>query len=98
MYAAFIKHRKSPQWCAQRCIDYKAMNRACIVKNQLKNFLQRNNVPIVSGGADTIAIRKCLVSGYFAHAARLLPDGSYKSIVGNMVFIILNYLLINRSC
>jgi len=39
------------------------------------------NVPMVSCGRDHTAIRRCFVSGYFAHAARLHIDGaSYRTV------------------
>ena len=34
---------------------------------------------------DTVAVRKCLVTGYFAHVARLGSDGQYRSIRGDVL-------------
>jgi ATP-dependent RNA helicase DDX35 len=41
---------------------------------------------MVSCGVDTVALRKCLVSGYFSQAARMLPDGSFVSIRDQLVY------------
>lgn len=49
-------------------------------------------------GQDTESLRKCLVSGFFSHAARLQPDGSYKSLLGNAIlYIHPNSILTRRS-
>lgn len=86
VYSAFIKHKKSPQWCAARFLDFKALNRAVNIRNQLEKFIRRHSIVRQSGCNDTNALRKCLLTGYFSHAARLLPDGSYRSLLGDTVF------------
>ena len=41
----------------------------------------RFNVPLVSCGRDQAVVRRCLVAGYFAQAARLHVDGaSYRTV------------------
>ena len=55
------------------------------IREQLKKYLERFDVPIESCGNDTVKIRKCLVSGYFAHAAKMQPDGSFRSVRDSVV-------------
>jgi ATP-dependent RNA helicase DDX35 len=57
------------------------LNRAVQVRNQLRSYLVRFGLPVKSD-VDLDKIRKCVISGLFANAAQLQPDGSYKSIRG----------------
>lgn len=50
---------------------------------------RERGAPIRVGGASTIpamdkaeAIRRCLTTGFFAHAARMQPDGTFKTVNG----------------
>lgn len=61
------------------------MNRVVQIRKQLKRYLKKFKVPIVSCKDDLDTIRKCVVSGYFSNAAQKQPDGSYKSIRGGQV-------------
>lgn len=60
------------------------MKRATEIRKQLQKYAQRFQVPS-SSTSDIQAIQKCLVAGYFANAARLQPDGMYKTIRGQHV-------------
>ena len=72
--------------------------RAIDIKNQLKKYLKKFKIPIVSCHGDERAIRRCLVSGYFANAAKLMPDGSFKTIRGGQtLYIHPNSVLNNRT-
>lgn len=60
------------------------MLRVIEIRNQIKKYMRRWKIPIVSN-RDHEVIRKCIVSGYFANAARLAPDGSYRTVRDNIV-------------
>ena len=65
------------------------------IRKQLKKYLERFNIPIKSCEGDGKRLRRCLVSGYFKvgqiayvlwnqadspqNAARMMPDGTYRS-------------------
>jgi ATP-dependent RNA helicase DDX35 len=85
VYNAFLSKNKNPPWCSSNFLDYKALQRASNIRKQLQRFLKRHGVQMESSEQDTISLRKCLVAGFFSHAARLLPDGSYRSLLGNAV-------------
>lgn len=96
VYQAFVtKARKEPKWCRDHYLNYKSMIRAVSVRAQLKRYLERFGVnvdesltfPKKEGNMSNKGeqIRKCLTAGYFAHAARMQPDGTFKTISGNMV-------------
>ena len=35
-------------------------------------------------------VRKCILSGYFANVAKMQPDGSYRLVKGDIVYILLS--------
>ncbi|KAI5475390.1 DUF1605-domain-containing protein [Pseudohyphozyma bogoriensis] len=81
VYNAFVKHgRKAAKWCHNHKLNFKALSRALSIRTQLKKYLQRFDIPIVSCGEDHSKIRRCLTSGYFRNAAKLQPDGTYRSV------------------
>lgn len=94
VYEAFVtKGRKDPKWCRENHLNYKAMIRAVSIRAQLKRHLDRfgivvdeslNRLKKPNATPDSgVQIRKCLTLGYFAHAARMQPDGSFKTTNGN---------------
>lgn len=57
--------QKDKSWCGNHRINYKALSRAVSIRKQLRKYLERFNIPIVSCEGDAVRLRKCLVSGYF---------------------------------
>lgn len=97
VYQAFVtKGRKDSKWCRDNLLNHKSMLRAVSIRAQLKRYLERfcvsvdesltsNGVPRDSGGAEkAVQIRKCLTSGYFAQAAKMQPDGTFKAVSGGI--------------
>ncbi|KAF6224174.1 hypothetical protein HO133_010748 [Letharia lupina] len=95
VYQAFVtKGRKDSKWCRDNCLNYKSMTRAVSVRTQLKRHLERFGIDVdetlaTSKRADEVSdkgkqIRKCLAAGYFAHAARMQPDGVFKTVNGSV--------------
>ncbi|KAL7753895.1 hypothetical protein RI367_000827 [Sorochytrium milnesiophthora] len=96
VYLAFMQSKQSSQWCAKRYLNFKSLSRAFAIRRQLAKYLQRYDIATGStaldqnaqdegdsdddGKPDTTAIRKCIVSGFFAHAALAQPDGSYRTV------------------
>ena len=95
VYQAFItKGKKESKWCRDNCLNFKSMSRAVSIRNQLRRYLERFGINVEESlakqnGNEAInkgeQIRKCLTTGYFAHAARMQPDGTFKTVNGNMV-------------
>ncbi|GAA5907970.1 hypothetical protein JCM5296_000774 [Sporobolomyces johnsonii] len=80
-YNAFVKYgRKSSKWCHTHRLNFKALSRALSIRTQLSKYLKRFEIPLVSCGEDHSKIRRCLTSGYFRNAARVMPDGTYRSV------------------
>lgn len=65
-YNAFIRYgSKDKSWCGNHRINHKALSRAVSIRKQLKKYLDRFGIPLISCEGDGERLRKCLVSGYF---------------------------------
>uniref|UniRef100_A0A673V3M1 RNA helicase n=1 Tax=Suricata suricatta TaxID=37032 RepID=A0A673V3M1_SURSU len=80
VYEAFIKHNKNSQWCQEHFLNYKGLVRAATVREQLKKLLVKFQVPKKSSEGDPDPVLRCLVSGFFANAARFHSTGAYRTI------------------
>ncbi|XP_028745057.1 probable ATP-dependent RNA helicase DHX35 isoform X1 [Peromyscus leucopus] len=80
VYEAFIKHNKSSQWCQEHFLNYKGLVRAATVREQLKKLLVKFQVPKMSSEGDPDPVLRCIVSGFFANAARFHSSGAYRTI------------------
>lgn len=97
VYHAFVtKGKKDAKWCRDNYLNFKSMARAVSIRNQLRKYLERLGINVEEslassdvlrvGGPDKAEqIRRCLTTGFFAHAARMQPDGTFKTIDGGMV-------------
>ncbi|XP_065669629.1 probable ATP-dependent RNA helicase DHX35 isoform X2 [Hydra vulgaris] len=83
VYRAFIKHGKSMDWCHKHFLNYKSLVRVVKVRNQLISILKQYDIPIVSCKDDDEAIRKCIISGFFANVAKYHPSGEYRTVRDN---------------
>ena len=91
VYQAFVtKGRKDPKWCKTNCLNFKALSKAVSVRAQLKRYLERLGIGVEESlsrdsdaGSKSEQIRRCLTTGFFANAARMQPDGSFKTISGS---------------
>ncbi len=94
VYQTFVtKGRKDSKWCRDNFLNYKSMTRAVSIRAQLKRYLERFGINVDESLAarrpDEMSskgeqIRKCLTAGYFAHAARMQPDGTFKTVNGGV--------------
>lgn len=94
VYQAFVtKGKKEPKWCRDNLLNYKALLRAVSIRGQLKRYLERFNIQVDEtlssrNTADLSTrpeqIRRCLTTGYFAHAAKMQPDGTFRTVSGGL--------------
>ena len=95
VYQTFVtKGKKESKWCHDNGLNYKSMTRAVSIRNQLRRYLERFGIDVTeslakgrqfddsSGKASQI--RRCLTLGYFAHAARMQPDGTFSPVNGGL--------------
>jgi ATP-dependent RNA helicase DDX35 len=99
-YQAFVtKGRKESKFCRDNHLNFKSMTRAVSIRAQLKRYLERfginvdetlsnnaNKQPLAVGGPDKgEQIRRCLTAGFFAHAAKMQPDGTFRNVAGGTI-------------
>ncbi|KAF7552972.1 hypothetical protein G7046_g7240 [Stylonectria norvegica] len=93
-YQAFItKGKKEARFCHENNLNFKSMSRAVSIRAQLKRYLERFNINVdetLAGQASDKTsqaekIRRCLTTGYFSHAARMQPDGTFRNVEGGTV-------------
>lgn len=94
VYQTFVtKGRKEGRFCYDNYLNFKAMSRAVSIRAQLKRYLERFGINTEESlaGVNTLSmdplqkaeqIRRCLTTGYFAHAARMQADGTFRTIDG----------------
>ncbi|RYO77654.1 hypothetical protein DL766_006826 [Monosporascus sp. MC13-8B] len=91
VYQTFVtKGKKESKFCHENHLNYKSMMRAISIRLQLKRYLERFGIsedeslraPPAGLGEQ---IRRCLTTGYFAHAAKMQPDGSFRNVEGGTV-------------
>lgn len=89
VYQTFVtKGRQESRFCRDNLMDFKAMVRAVSIRAQLKRYLERFGIIANDPGTDNHTnkseqIRRCLTAGYFAHAARMRPDGTFQTVSGS---------------
>jgi ATP-dependent RNA helicase DDX35 len=93
VYHTFVTEgRKEARFCHDHFLNFKAMSRAVSIRAQLKRYLERFGLIVDESlaGHSTQTnkaeqIRRCLTAGYFAHAARMQADGSFRNVGGGTV-------------
>lgn len=96
VYQAFVsKGRKDAKFCHENLLNFKTMSRAVSIRAQLKRYLERFGIAVDESltsktaagdpSAKAEQIRRCLTTGYFAQAARMQADGSFRNVQGGTV-------------
>jgi ATP-dependent RNA helicase DDX35 len=99
-YQAFVtKGRKESKFCRDNHLNFKSMTRAVSIRAQLKRYLERFGMnvdeslstnaikqPLAVGGLDKgEQICRSLTTGFFAHAAKMQPDGTFRNVAGGTI-------------
>lgn len=86
VYHAFVsKGKKDMRWCRDNRLNYRSLQRAVSIRGQLKRYLERFGIVESTARAESPEqIQRCLTTGYFAHAAKMQPDGTFKTVTGGL--------------
>ncbi|RMJ28037.1 hypothetical protein PHISP_01065 [Aspergillus sp. HF37] len=94
VYQAFISKGKDAKWCRNNLLNYRSLQRAVSVRAQLKRYLERFGIMTEESlssshwqadpSRQVELIERCLTTGYFAHAAKMQPDGTFKPVSGGL--------------
>lgn len=95
-YAEEQSDRKA--WCEKHFVSHRAMQNVLNIRKQLQETCKKLNMLPSSSAPDnttasrsdahTKAILHCLLRGFISNTARLTPDGSYKTLMGNQLVAI----------
>ena len=94
-----IRKDSARSYCDTHCLQLKVLLRAVEVRSHLAGMLKRfapKGTPFASCGDDDVTVRKCLISGYFANAAKLASTGDYLTVRGNTSVSIHTHSVIAR--
>lgn len=90
IYRKFEESGCSSSWCDSMSLQYRVLARAKEIRKNLHSVLLRcgeKGSVISSCADDDAAVRRCLVSGFFSHAAKLGNDGMYHTLRGGGVAV-----------
>lgn len=89
VYQQFTESGYNSSWCDGMCLQHRILQRAKEIRlnllSTLKRFRGHNGEVICSAVEDEKTLRKCLISGYFSHAAKLASDGKYRTLRGGVI-------------
>lgn len=97
VYQSFVgKGRKEGRFCYDNYLNFKALGRAVSIRAQLKRYLERfginteeslaaSNAQQLDAISKAEQIRRCLTVGYFAQAARMQADGTFRTVDGGTI-------------
>ena len=88
-YHAFKQAGGTKEWCYENFINFRSMQSAESVREQLMRQMKKQGFPLVSTSFDSPLyydnIRKCLVSGLFMQVAHLQKQGHYLTVKDHQV-------------
>ncbi|ELP91429.1 ATP-dependent RNA helicase DHX8, putative [Entamoeba invadens IP1] len=88
VYNQWIKNGKTGSWCKSHYINLRSLLRCEEVRNQIVKIMKKYNIEMVSCGGDTTPVLKCIVAGFFVHAAKRDAQEGYRTVVdGQQVFL-----------
>jgi pre-mRNA-splicing factor ATP-dependent RNA helicase DHX16 len=87
VYDAWKDTDYSITWCKENFVQYRSLQRARLVREQLEALCDRVEIPpdLSVGPNDHVSILKAILSGFFANTATLMRDGQhYRTAKSNM--------------
>lgn len=91
-YYAYKQNGDSKEWCYDNFINYRSIQAADNVREQLSRLLRKLNVPLVSTDFSSpdyyTNIRRCMAGGLFMQVAHLQRQGHYLTVKDQQVVAI----------
>lgn len=88
-YHAYKQNAESKDWCYDNFINYRSLQAAENVRDQLSRIMYKLNLPITSTDFSNSEyytnIRRCLCAGLFMQVAHLQKQGHYLTVKDNQV-------------
>ncbi|KAI4922548.1 hypothetical protein J4E90_000979 [Alternaria incomplexa] len=94
-YAAELKSQRRA-WCDKHYVSHRAMENVMNIRKQLREQCRQQKLLSADDAesdnapseARSQAILACMLRGFISNTARLMPDGSYKTMIGNQTVAI----------
>eukprot|EP00054_Salpingoeca_dolichothecata_P026405 m.188634 g.188634 ORF g.188634 m.188634 type:complete len:1056 (-) comp25647_c0_seq3:133-3300(-) len=80
VWEEWVETNFNKDWCFDNYLQFRSMNRARDVREQLEGLMERVEIEITSDPSDHIGIRKAITAGFFYHTARFGKGGQYRTI------------------
>ncbi|KAF2011596.1 P-loop containing nucleoside triphosphate hydrolase protein [Aaosphaeria arxii CBS 175.79] len=82
------EHADRKLWCQKHFVSHRAMQNVMNIRKQLHEQCKRLGLSVSEerpppSDAHTKAILHCLLKGFISNTARLMPDSSYRTLMGN---------------
>ncbi len=91
-YHAYKQNGESKEWCYDNFVNYRSMQSAEDVREQLARIMRKLLLPLVStdfsSGDYYTNIRRCLTAGLFMQVAHRQPQGHYLTVKDHQVVAI----------
>eukprot|EP01119_Soliformovum_irregulare_P010709 TRINITY_DN2643_c0_g1_i3.p1 TRINITY_DN2643_c0_g1~~TRINITY_DN2643_c0_g1_i3.p1 ORF type:complete len:223 (+),score=47.90 TRINITY_DN2643_c0_g1_i3:151-819(+) len=84
-FNAYLRQGQSAEWCSQHHLNSRILSRVVQVRAQLKKYMHKYKIAMISANGNSVNIRKAILSGFFANAAHRNPDGTYLTISDKQV-------------
>lgn len=77
------------EWCYENFLNYRSLQSADSVRDQLSRIMRKQNLPLVStdfsSGDYYTNLRQCMASGFFMQVAHLQKQGHYLTVKDHQV-------------
>ena len=80
VFKEYSKSSKKKQWCHENWCNYRNLEYASEVRQQLANLAEKAKLEKVSCGSDTEKLRKALLEGLSDNLAELQRDFNYVTV------------------
>lgn len=77
VYTQWKVNGYSDGWCVRHFLHPKALRRAKEIRDQIRDIMEKQKMPLIGCGTDWDVIRKCICSGYYHQAAKVKGIGEY---------------------
>jgi ATP-dependent RNA helicase DDX35 len=99
IFNAFLKSHQSSRWASNNYLDFKALSRAVSIHDHLSKHMRRIGITVFESCKNNLDLLiKCILSGFFANAAKIKHDGTYETVKHRQILEIHpNSVLYQRS-
>ena len=88
-YHAYKENGESKEWCYDNFLNYRSLQSAESVREQLSRIMRKIGIPLVSTDFTSSEyytnLKKCMASGFFMQVAHLQKQGHYLTVKDQQV-------------